>query len=151
MTARYFPASMSSLRKRTSFFVYLGIRSATLLSPIHRVDKARSGTCQRNPRSVSRYIPPGFSERLQRLNECLPNRVEDDVVRLAVLGEVFLQVVDDLVCSERSHELDVLRVAHRGDVGAEMLGHLHRCGSDRSGGAVDEDALSLPEIRPSQA
>ena len=25
-----------------------------------------------NPRSVSRKIPPGFSERLHRLNECMP-------------------------------------------------------------------------------
>ena len=48
-----FPASMSSLRKSTSAFVYLAIPSVTRLSPIHRVDKARSGTCHMNPRSVS--------------------------------------------------------------------------------------------------
>src|SRR5918996_4115726 len=92
--------------------------------------------------------------RLQRASTAservLADRVEDDVVHLAVLGEVLLQVVDELVCSERSHELDVLRVAHRGDVGAEVRGELHAGSSDGSGGAVYEDALPLAEIRPPQ-
>ena len=41
MTARYFPASMSSLRKRTSLFVYFGIVNTTFLSPIRDVHNAR--------------------------------------------------------------------------------------------------------------
>ena len=54
--------------------------------------------------------------RLQRApaapERVLVHRVEDDVVGHAAFpGEVLLQVVDDLVGSERSHELDVLRVA----------------------------------------
>src|SRR5229473_4876810 len=80
----------------------------------------------------------------------LADCVEDDVVRLAVLGEVFLRVVDDLVGSERGHELEVLGVAHRRDVGAEVLGELHPCGADGPGRAVDEDPLPLPEICQSQ-
>jgi hypothetical protein len=63
MTARYFPASMSSLSQRTSLFVYRVIPSASLLPPNRR---ARTGTCHMNPRSVSRKIPPDFSERLHR-------------------------------------------------------------------------------------
>src|SRR3989442_502158 len=38
--------------------------------------------------------------------------IEDDVVRLAVLGEVFLLVVDHLVGSDRSDDLEVFRAAH---------------------------------------
>ena len=81
----------------------------------------------------------------------LADCIEDDVVRLAVLGEVFLRVVDHPVGSERSHELEVLRAAHRSDVGFEVLGELHPCGADGPGRAVDEDPLALPGICQSQA
>ncbi len=81
----------------------------------------------------------------------LADCIEDDVVRLAVLGEVFLRVVDHPVGSERSHELEVLGVAHRSDVGFEVLGELHPCGTDGPGRAVDEDPLALAEICQSQA
>src|ERR1700694_5003656 len=81
----------------------------------------------------------------------LTDRVEDDVVRLAVLGEVFLRVVDHLVRSKRAHELEVLRAAHRGDIGAEMPGQLHSRSSDGPGRAVDEDPAPLPEICRCQA
>src|SRR6266516_3538238 len=81
----------------------------------------------------------------------LADCIEDDVVRLAVLGEVFLRVIDDPLGSERSHELEVLGVAHRSDVGFEVLGELHPCSADGPRCAVDEDPLPLPEICQSQA
>ncbi len=81
----------------------------------------------------------------------LADCVEDDVIRQFVLGEVLLQIVDNLVCAERPHELDVLRVADRGDAGTEVLGQLHSRRSDRPGGAVDEDALPLQIASLSQA
>lgn len=72
MTARYFPASMSSLRKRTSFLVYSGTGSNTRLSPIHLVSTISTGTCHTKPPWVVMNIPPGRSARRHRLNECLP-------------------------------------------------------------------------------
>src|SRR2546426_6016267 len=80
----------------------------------------------------------------------LADRIEDYVVGLAVLGEVFPRVVDDPVGAERSRELEVLRTAHRCDVGAEVVGQLHRCGADGPGRAVDEGPLPLLEICQSQ-
>ncbi len=62
------------------------------------------------------YDPAGLQRAPAPPERVLADRVEDDVVRLAVLREVLLQVVDDLVGSERAHELDVLRVADRRDV-----------------------------------
>src|SRR5260370_8405258 len=53
-------------------------------------------------------------------------------------------LADVLFGSERGHELEVLGVAHRRDVGAEVLGELHPCGADGPGRAVDEDPLPLP-------
>ena len=81
----------------------------------------------------------------------LADCIEDDVVHLAVLGEVFLRVVDHPVGSQRSHGLEVLGVAHRSDVGFEVLGELHPCGADGPGRPVDEDPLAHPEICQSQA
>jgi len=55
--------------------------------------------------SVATQRPPAFSERRVAERE-LADGVEDDVVRLAVLREVLVEVVDDLVGAERTHELD---------------------------------------------
>ena len=82
-------------------------------------------------------IPPGFTESSAPPERVLADRVEDDVVRLAVLREVLARVVDDVVGAERPHELDVLRVADGRDLGAEVLRQLHGGGADGSGGAVD--------------
>src|ERR1700694_3814112 len=76
----------------------------------------------------------------------LTDRVEDDVVRMAARGEVFLRVVDHLVRSERSHELEVLGVAYRGDVRAEGPGQLYSRGADGPRRAVDEDSAPLAKI-----
>jgi hypothetical protein len=80
----------------------------------------------------------------------LAGSVEDDVVGLAVLGEVFVDVVDHLVGAERTHQVDVLRVAHGRYVRTELLRDLNAADADRPGGAEDDDALpavdvSLPE------
>ncbi len=77
------------------------------------------------------------------MNECLADRVEDHVVRLAVLREVLSQVVDDDDRAERPHELDGLRAAHRSDVGSEVLGELHCCRANASRRAVDENTASI--------
>ncbi len=81
----------------------------------------------------------------------LTDSVKDDIVRLAVLREVLVQVVDDLVGPERSHDLEALRVAHGRDVCTEVLRELNRCSADGARSAVDQDAPTLAKICPSQA
>ena len=68
------------------------------------------------PRSVGDEDPARLQRAPAAPERVLADGVEDHVVRLAVLREVFALVVDDHVGAERSHEVDVLRVAHRGDV-----------------------------------
>ena len=70
MTARYLPASISSLRKRTFSFVRPVDREHDLPVSNHRVRTA-SGEVVAGGRSRRRR-PPGSSERRQRKNECLP-------------------------------------------------------------------------------
>lgn len=91
------------------------------------------------------------SEVTTATERVLADRVEDDVVRLAVPSEVLLGVVDDLVGAERPHDLDVLRVAHCSHVRIEVPGQLHRRSADRPRRAVDEDSLPLAETYQSQA
>ena len=88
---------------------------------------------QRQHRDLPQEAEVGVDEgpaRLQRASAAperlLADGVEDDVVRLAVLREVLLQAVDHAIRPKRAHELDVLRVAHGRDVGAELLRELHR-------------------------
>src|SRR5580704_3535558 len=88
---------------------------------------------------------PAAPERL------LADRVEDDVVGLPVLREVFLSVVDDLLGAQVCDELQVLSAALRGDVGAEVPGELDRRGPDGSRGAVDEEGPPLPDLGRPQA
>src|SRR5258705_13899100 len=81
----------------------------------------------------------------------LADGVEDHVVGLAVLGEVLVRVVDHFVGTERSHQLDVLGVAHGGHAGAEALGELHAGGADGPRGSLDHGVLTLAEMGCLQA
>src|SRR5579859_3196375 len=81
----------------------------------------------------------------------LADGIEDDIVCLAVRGEVFLRVVDHPVGTERTREAEILCVAHGGDISSEVLRQLHSRGADRSGRAVDKDPLPLPGMCGSQA
>jgi hypothetical protein len=67
----------------------------------------------------------------------LPDRVQDDVEAPTVVREVLEQVVDHAVGSERSHQLDVPRVADRSDVRADLLGELDRRGARPRGPIPD--------------
>src|SRR5215210_3902240 len=147
MTARYSPASTSSLRKRMSCFEYRGAPKTTFLLSEPRCPEPEEEVLEpvgRDEGPVRLQRAPATQERL------LADGVQDDVVRLAVLGEVLPQVVDHLAGSQRAHEVHVLGVADRGDVGAEVLRELHRGGPTRSGGAVHQEARALPDAAAPQ-
>ena len=94
MTARYLPSSMSSLEEEDVLLrVPRRDRGSTFLSPIREVHKASDQVLP----SVGCEVDPAALQRAFAAPErVLADRVEDDVVRLAVLGEVVLGVVDDL-------------------------------------------------------
>ena len=68
--------------------------------------------------------------------------VEDDVVALAILADVAVRVVDDVIGSQRPHEVQLLRARHGRDVRSEGLGDLHGEGPDASRCADHEDVLT---------
>ena len=115
-----------------------GSGSSSFLTGSQRVPSARKGFCHMKPRSVldvRRHASPVHVD-IAGTNACRPRRRRRRMsCRPAVKSVV--RVVDHLVGTERPHQLEVLRRADRGDVGAGMLGQLHGRSADRTGRAVD--------------
>ena len=77
----------------------------------------------------------------------LADGVEDDVIRLAVLGEVFPRVVDNPVRANRPDDVSIPRAADGCDVCSECSGNLHRKRADAARRTIDQDIL--PRLHPS--
>ena len=97
---------------------------------------------QRRDRSTDAAVPAAGSER-PPVGErgAVGDEVEDEVVGLVGPGEVLLVVVDDLVGTDVSHELELGRVVDGGDVGAEPLGELDGERARSAAGPVDQHPL----------
>ena len=66
--------------------------------------------------------------------------VEYEVVPVAPAGEVLLGVVNNVIGTEGSDEIDVPSTAHASHHGAERPGDLHSERPNTSGRTVDQDA-----------
>src|SRR5215207_3707799 len=64
--------------------------------------------------------------------------VEDHVVLRPPVGEVLPRVVDDVRGTDRAHQLDIVRAAHPGDLGAERRRDLDGVRAHPAAGPVDE-------------
>ena len=123
-------------------------------SPAARQPRHRRQDDVLGPRSeVGRQIQAALLQhRAAPSDRALPDRVEDDVVLVVLLGEVHDVAVDDAVCAQPAHQLDVSRPAYGGHPRAEVREQLNRGASDRARGAVDQHVLagadaSLPDDR----
>src|SRR4051794_8093460 len=81
----------------------------------------------------------------------IPNRPvavnrEDRVVLVTGPGKVFLRVVQHMVPSDRTYDIDTARPADRRHFGAERLCELHGEGTNAAGCSVNQDLLSLPNL-----
>ena len=68
--------------------------------------------------------------------------VQDEVVALAIPGEVVGRVVDDVVGTDGADHLEIPRAADAGHLRPERLGDLDRERADAAGRPVDEDPLA---------
>src|SRR5205807_9702638 len=68
--------------------------------------------------------------------------VENHVVVFATRSEIFLGVIDDVICSDRSNEIYISRAAYAGYFCAERLGDLNRECAYASRRAIDQDFLA---------
>ena len=108
---------------------------AALITPI--IGPIQSPFCPPTMTSV----PVGLQGTAQIGNRAIADVIENQVVALRALREIFLRVIDDPVGAERAHQVDVARAAHAGDFGAEMFGDLYRERADAAGRAVDQNLL----------
>ena len=114
----------------------------TFLPPNSGVTSARNGFWDKRTQLRREVDPARFQQSLASAERALADRIEDDVVRLLVLGEVLGRVVDDSVGAQAPDQFHVVGVADRGHVGAEVLHELDRRRADGAGRAIDEDVLA---------
>src|SRR5205814_10299239 len=69
------------------------------------------------------------------------NAVENQVITLPTLGEILLRVINDLICAERSDDVDIPRTADAGHICPERLGDLHSERAHASRRPVNQDFL----------
>src|SRR6266487_3604593 len=60
---------------------------------------------------------------------------------LPIPGEIFLRVINDMICANRAHHVQVPRAAYAGDFGSECFGELHRKRTHATRGAVNQNLL----------
>src|SRR5438067_496107 len=68
--------------------------------------------------------------------------VDDQIVTLRTLGEIFLCVIDNMIGAERLNQFDISPTAYPGYFGAEGLGDLDGEGAHTSRCTVDQDLLT---------
>src|SRR5579864_17320 len=76
--------------------------------------------------------------------------VEDEVVALLALREVFLGVIDDMVGADRADHVHVPGAAHSGDVSAECLGDLDGERPEATRRTVDQDPVTGLDLASKQ-
>src|SRR5207247_6783895 len=73
-------------------------------------------------------------------------RIENQVVMLPIPGEIFLRIVNDMICANRAHHVQVPRAAYAGDFDPECFGELHRKRTHATTGAVNPNLLSGVDV-----
>src|SRR4029453_7102391 len=72
----------------------------------------------------------------------LAYHVEDNVVSLALFGEILPLVINDVVCTYRAQHLQFFCAVHGGHLGPEVPGKLDRQGAYASACAIYQHLLS---------
>jgi hypothetical protein len=88
-----------------------------------------------------------LQHRTAASERALPDRVEDDVIAVVLLGEVHRVTVDDPLGAEPTHKLDMRGSADRGHLHTEVGEQLHGGAADRPRRAVDERILAAADAR----
>src|SRR5437867_1968324 len=67
------------------------------------------------------------------------HEVEDNIVVLAIAGEIFSLVIDDVVCTDGADHFHVPGTANASHVGTKRFGDLYGERTHASGGAINQD------------
>lgn len=91
--------------------------------------------------------PTWLQETFAPPERTLAYRIEDEVIGLWVLREIFRRAIDDPFGTQAEHKVRVLGIADSGDPRAKLPQDLDSRRADRSGCAVDEHALPALDLR----
>ena len=77
---------------------------------------------------------------------------KDEIILPSILGEILFGVVNDVVCADRAHHLQIPRAAHGSHFGSKRPGNLNRKRPHPARGPVDQyflPGLNMPLIAQS--
>ncbi len=76
----------------------------------------------------------------------LAYHIKNNIIGLTVFGEIFLRVINDLVCPNRAQHVQFPRAVHGSHFSSEVLGKLYRKRTDTSTCTINQDLLSTLDI-----
>src|SRR5436305_6254857 len=68
-------------------------------------------------------------------------RSKNQVITLPILGEIFLRVINDLICPNRARHVHIPRAAHTSHFSPERVGNLHRKRTHTTRRTMNQDLL----------
>src|SRR6266566_134723 len=71
---------------------------------------------------------------------------KNQVIPLPISGEIFLRVINDMVCTNRAHYVQIPRAAYGGDFSPERFGNLHRKRTDPTTRTMNQHLLPLLNV-----
>src|SRR5207302_203615 len=79
---------------------------------------------------------------------------KNQVIPLPISGEIFLRVINDVVCTNRAHDVHIPRAAYGSHFSPKRFGKLHRKRTDTSRRTMNQNLLPLlptPSTRPAMS
>src|SRR5437763_3072789 len=68
---------------------------------------------------------------------------KNQVIPLPISGEIFLRVINDVVCTNRAHDVHIPRAAYGSHFSPKRFGKLHRKRTDTSRRTMNQNLLPL--------
>jgi len=69
------------------------------------------------------------------------DNIKYQIISLSISSEVFLSVINDMVCTERTHKVLLARIIHPGNLSPIQFGKLHCKRTGATAGPIDQHLL----------
>src|SRR5258708_1595767 len=71
---------------------------------------------------------------------------KNQVIPLPISGAIFLRVINDMVCTNRAHYVQIPRAAYGGDFSPKRFGNLHRKRTHTTTRTINQNLLPLLNV-----
>src|SRR6266496_1120316 len=75
-------------------------------------------------------------------NRMISVHSKNEVIPLPIFSEIFLGVINDMVSTNRAHQVHIPRATHASDFSSERFGNLHRKRTHTTTRAINQHLLS---------